>query len=92
MDGKIVLLLCAACVFAAGSATASDPATQCASKLSSDGQLIYKTTLPELSPGSDLRATVRAKTIQLAGAGRISQSEAPNAALAAAACLELVRR
>jgi hypothetical protein len=92
MDGKIVLLLCAACVFAAGSATASDPATQCASKLSPDGQLIYKTTLPELSPASDLRTIVRAKTIQLAGSGRINQSEAPNAALAAAACLELVRR
>jgi hypothetical protein len=92
MKSKIMLLFGAACVIASASSSANEQTAQCVSKLSPDGQLIYKTTLPELSTSSDLRATVRAKTIELAGAGRISQSEAPNAALAAAACLELVRR
>jgi hypothetical protein len=64
----------------------------CVAKLSADGQLIFNAARPELGPATDLRSLVRATAVQLVGAGKVSQAAAPDAALAAAACLELLRK
>jgi hypothetical protein len=88
---KIAIIL--ALSFAEGAAAQADNGVAaCVAKLSADGQLIFNTVLPELVPKADLRTLVRAKAIELVGNGRVSQAAAPDAALAAAACLELLRK
>jgi hypothetical protein len=73
-------------------AQANNNVAACVAKLSADGQLIFNIARPALGPETDLRTLVRATAIQLAGAGKVSQAAAPDAALAAAACLELLRK
>jgi hypothetical protein len=84
----IVVALCAP----GTTALASTELAACVAKLSADGQLIVNIVQPELGPTTDLRTLVRAKTIQLASAGKVSQAAATDAALAAAECLELLRK
>jgi hypothetical protein len=64
----------------------------CVAKLSADGILIFNSARPELGPATDLTTLVRATAVQLVGTGKVSQAAAPAAALAAAACLELLRK
>jgi hypothetical protein len=82
----------ALCLASASAAHANTEVATCVAKLSPDGQLIFNTVRPELGPTVDLRTLVRAKAIALVGAGKVSQASAPDAALAAAACLELLRK
>jgi hypothetical protein len=64
----------------------------CVAKLLADGQLIFNAARPEQGPATDLRSLVRATAVHLVGAGKVGQAAAPDAALAAAACLELLRK
>lgn len=73
-------------------AQANSDLAACVTKLSAEGQLIFNTVRPQLGPTTDLPSLVRAKAIQLVGAGKVSQAAAPDAALAAAVCLELLRK
>jgi hypothetical protein len=67
-------------------------ATDCAALLTVEQKLIYKSVLPDLKPQADLRALVRSKTIELAKAGRLKMSSAPDDAKIAHRCLKMVRQ
>lgn len=89
----VMLVLSFAEAAAAQSRTEVGPAlAACVAKLSADGQLIFNVARPELGPATDLRTLVRATAVHLVGTGKVSQAAAPDAALAAAACLELLRK
>jgi hypothetical protein len=90
MHGKTIAIVLALSVAEAAAAPANHEIAACVAKLSADSQLIFNTVRPELEPATDLRALVRATAIQLVGTGKVSQAAAPDAALAAAACLELL--
>jgi hypothetical protein len=79
----LALALSAAPSFANRSA-----ADACAAKLSSDAKLIYASTIGAVAPGVDMVETVRAKTRELAMAGKINRSLAQPAAQAAGECLK----
>jgi hypothetical protein len=87
----VVFVLSFAEAAAAQARNEANPAVAaCVAKLSADGQLIFSTARPELSPATELRTLVRATAVRLVGTGKVSQTTAPDAALAAAACLELL--
>jgi hypothetical protein len=89
----VVLALSVAEAAAAQARNEATPAVAaCVAKLSAEGKLIFSTALPELSPATELRTLVRATAVRLVGTGIVSQAAAPDAALAAAACLELLRK
>jgi hypothetical protein len=92
MPIRAIMIVAALCCAAGSSAEANTEAAVCVAKLSDDGQLIFNTVRPDLVLSTDLRTLVRAKVIELVGAGKISQAAAPQAALAAAACLERLRK
>ncbi len=81
----------ALCLASSPAALANTDVAACVAKLSVDGQLIFNTVQPELDASIDLRKLVRAKAIELVAAGEISEVLAPDAALAAAACLKMLR-
>jgi hypothetical protein len=92
MHIRTIPLALALCLATGSAAQANTDVAVCVAKLSADGQLIFNTVRPELGPTADLRTLVRAKAIELVGAGKVNQAAAPDAALAAAACLELLRK
>jgi hypothetical protein len=92
MHIRAIMITAAFCCATGSSAQANTVTASCVAKLSADGQLIFITVRPELVPSADVRTLVRAKTIELVGAGKVSQAAAPDAALAAAACLEMLRK
>ena len=63
-------------------------ADACAAKLSSDARLIYASTISAVAPGVDMVETVRAKTRELAMAGKINRAQAQPSAQAAGECLK----
>ena len=63
-------------------------ADACAAKLTGDARLIYASTVGAVAPGVDMFETVRAKTRELAMAGKINRSQAQPAAQAAGECLK----
>lgn len=92
MLSRPIAIVLALCIAERAAAQANTEVAACVAKLSADGQLIVNTVRPELGPATDLRTLVRAKAIQLVGQGKVSQAAAPDAALAAASCLELLRK
>jgi hypothetical protein len=77
-------------VLAGHHAHADGPAAQaCAAKLPKDAQAIFGATLPQLAPGTDLRAVVTATTRQLVMDGKIDRGNARPSAMSAAKCLRL---
>jgi hypothetical protein len=66
-------------------------ADACAAKLSGDAKLIYASTIGAVAPGVDMVETVRAKTRELAMAGKINRAQAQPAAQAAGECLKQAR-
>jgi hypothetical protein len=92
MHMRAITIAFAVSLAASAAARANTEVAACVAKLSADGQLIFNSVRPELGPTADLRTLVRAKAIELVGAGKVSQAAAPDAALAAAACLELLRK
>jgi hypothetical protein len=87
----IAIVLCLSCSEEAAAQVNNEVAT-CVAKLSADGKLIFSTARLDLGPATDLRTLVRATAIQLVGMGKVSQAAAPDAALAAATCLDLLRK
>lgn len=81
-------------IFAAIPAARADAAAAnaCAAKLAKDARTIYDATLPQLTPGADLRALVTTNTRALARAGTIDRGTARQSAQAAGACLQRARR
>jgi len=65
-------------------------ANACAATLSPDAKAIFERTLPQFTPGADLRALLTTNTRSLAMSGSISMGSARESATAAAACLEQV--
>lgn len=63
-------------------------ADACAAKLSNDAKVIYASTIGAVAPGVDMVETVRAKTRELAMAGKINRAQAQPAAQAAGECLK----
>ena len=63
-------------------------AQDCAAKLPNDARAIFDKTLPQIKPGTDLRALVTSNTRSLAFAGTIDRGTARDSAVAAAQCLE----
>jgi hypothetical protein len=92
MHIRAITIAAALCCATGSSAQANTAVASCVEKLPADGQLIFNTVRPELVPTADLRTLVRAKAIELVGAGKVSQSAAPDAARAAATCLEMLRK
>jgi hypothetical protein len=92
MHIRAITITLALCCATGSAAQTNDEVAACVAKLPADGQLIVKLVRPELGPAADLRTLVREKTIELVGAGKVSHAAAPDAALAAAACLELLRK
>jgi hypothetical protein len=75
----------------AGSARADTAAANtCAGHLAPDAKAIYDKTLPQVTPGADLRGLLTANTRSLAMAGTIGRGDARASAQAAAKCLEMV--
>jgi hypothetical protein len=64
-------------------------ANKCAAGLPKDAKAIYDTTLPQIKPGSDLRALVTSNTRSLAMGGKIGVGGARDSADAAGVCLKL---
>lgn len=91
MHSRTIAIVLALSFAEVAAAQANTEVAACVAKLSADGQFIFNTVRPELGPTADLRALVRAKAIELVDAGKVSQAAAPDAALAAAACPELLR-
>jgi hypothetical protein len=89
---RVIAIAAALCSVQSSIVRADVKLTACVAKLSADGQLIFNKVRAEQIPSADLRTLVRAAAIQFAGEGKISMAAAPDAALAAAACLELVRK
>jgi hypothetical protein len=89
MLSRTIAIMLALSITEAAVAQATTQVAACVAKLSVDGQLIFNTARPEVSPATDLRTLVRATAIQLVGMGKVSQAAAPDAA---AACLELLRK
>jgi hypothetical protein len=92
MHMKAIPIALVACLASGSVAHANTNVAACVAKLSADGQLIFNTVRSELGPNVELRPLVRAKAIALVGAGKVSQAAAPDAALAATACIELLRK
>jgi hypothetical protein len=77
-------------VLAGHGARADGKAAQaCAAKLPKDAQAIFGATLPQLTPGADLRDVVTATTRQLVMDGKIDRDNARPSAMSAAKCLRL---
>jgi hypothetical protein len=85
----ITVFLCCA---AGTSVQAETEVSACVGKLPADGQLIFNTVRPKLGATIDLRTLVRDSTLQLVSEGKVGYGAAPDAALAAAACLDLLRK
>jgi hypothetical protein len=80
-------------VFAASRAHADAAAANaCAAHLDKDAKAIYDATLPEVTPGADLRELLTSNTRRLAMSGTISFGDARQSATAASECLQLARR
>jgi hypothetical protein len=92
MLSRTIAIVLALSLAEGAAARASTDIAACVAKLSADGRLIFNTARPELGSATDLRTLVRATALQLVGAGKVSQAAAPDAALAAAACLDLLRK
>jgi hypothetical protein len=84
--GFTVLALLASAAFADQQAT-----TACATSLPPPARKIFDSVLKSRPPHVDLGQSVREQTIALVHAGQIQMSTAPDSALAAARCLELLR-
>ena len=63
-------------------------ATACAAKLPKDAKAIFDVTLPQMTPGADLRGLLTTNTRSLAMAGTIDRWSARQSATDAAACLQ----
>ncbi len=70
----------------------SKQADACATKLSADQMLIFRTAKPAVTPSSDMISVVRPKVIALVAAEKLSDAAAPDDALAAARCLGLMQQ
>jgi hypothetical protein len=92
MLSRTIAIVLVLCITEGAFAQANTDVAACVAKLSADGKLIFSTARPELGSATELRTLVRATAIQLVGAGKVSPAAAPDAALAAAACLELLRK
>jgi hypothetical protein len=90
MHIRALTIAVALCCATSSLAQTSTEGSACVAKLSIDGQLIFDTVHPELTPTTALQTLVRAKAIELVGAGKVTQASAPDAALAAAECLVLL--
>lgn len=64
-------------------------AQSCAAGLDANGQTIFNSALPQVTPSADLRAVVTATTKALVKSGQVSMSDARPAAMAAGECLKL---
>jgi hypothetical protein len=85
-----VALIGALMVLPTGPVWADAAAAQtCAATLPKDGQAIFRATLPQVQPGTDLRDVVTASTRSLVEAGQIDRGTARQSAVAAAQCLRL---
>jgi hypothetical protein len=88
----LMLPLLVALVSPASNARADTRAANaCAARLDKDAKTIYDATLPELTPGSDLRSLLTKHTRGLAMSGTISFGDARQSATAASECLQLAR-
>ena len=88
MFTRAIALLAALSLSATGIAYAdSNAANACAAKLPRDAKLIYDATLPQLTPGANLRDLVANNTRRLARAGTIDRNSARNSAMSAGSCL-----
>lgn len=67
----------------------AETAAACSAQLSKDARTIFDTTLPKVTPTSDLREIVTADTRSLAMSGQINSDNARDSAIAAAHCLRL---
>jgi hypothetical protein len=72
----------------ASSSASRAAADTCAAQLSVDAKLIYKASIGDVSPGTDLPALVKSKVRSLVMSGRVSRDAAPAAAQAAGSCLK----
>jgi hypothetical protein len=72
-------------------AQANPKAESCASGLSSNQSLIYRTVRPEVTAAADLNPLIRSRVIALVQAGRIPRDSAPDDAQVAARCLRLLQ-
>jgi hypothetical protein len=92
MHTRAITIVFAVCLTASSAAHANTEVAACVAKLTADSRLIFNSVRPVLELTADLRTPVHAKAIELVGAGKVSQAAAPDAALAAAAWLELSRK
>jgi hypothetical protein len=72
----------------------ADPvaAESCAKSLSPPALRIYRAAAPDMKPGSNMEAVLRAKIIPMVMAGDMNRSTARPAAMAASGCLRTLQQ
>jgi len=86
---RIITALALLALSAAPAFAGAAEAKSCAAQLDANGQLIFNTALPQVSPSADLRGVVTATTKSLVSSGQVPMSAARPAAMAAGQCLKL---
>jgi hypothetical protein len=86
---RILIAIALLAVSAAPAIAGAAEAKSCAAGLDANGQLIFSTVMPQVTPTVDLRAVVTAATKSLVSSGQVPRSAARPAAMAAAECLKL---
>ncbi len=86
---RIITALTLLALSAAPAVAGTAEAKSCAANLDANGQTIFNSALPQVTPSADLRAVVTATTKSLVKSGQVSMSDAKPAAMAAGQCLKL---
>ncbi|MEI6201788.1 hypothetical protein [Aestuariivirga sp.] len=86
---RIITALALLALSAAPAFAGAAEAKSCAASLDANGQLIFNSALPQVSPTADLRAVVTATTKSLVTSGQVPRSAAKPAAMAAGQCLKM---
>ena len=86
---RIITAIALLALSAAPAFAGTGEAKNCAAGLDANGQLIFNTVLPQVTPSVDLRAVVTAATKSLVSSGQVPMSAARPAAMAAGECLKM---
>ncbi len=84
-------------IFATPSSAMDEPVAHCATTLTSNQSIIFKSAIATIRPEIDLKSSdtlkayMRPKVITLVSAGKIKMASAPDDAKAAADCLMLLK-
>lgn len=88
---KFPCLTCLLVLVPAAAFADQQAADTCAAKLGKDAATIYSASVAQISPGANLRETVKSVTRGMVRSGSLSRSDARPAAESAGTCLKLLK-